>query len=235
MLVIDPDRPEAELALGLFEEAESYMREQGARVFYAGPQNPELASFYCGVYGWSEGSGILESHAAFRRAATLAGYQPAATVIALEANPRRMRPARPEVGPDPPPGPGRDDRGCPARMAGGRPWPSATPRSPGSGSDLQGSTTASWPGPRPGTWPRSVGPTGALAPACIDLEVAEGERRKGLGAVPDLRSFPPRPGPVVRGRGRSDSRDEPARPRPLPRDRLRGRRDSSVLYRKPGP
>jgi len=84
MLVVDPDRSDPGLALGLIGAAEAYLRRRGARVLYAGPQN-ELTSFYWGIYGDSEGSGILETHESFCRAATLAGYQPTATTITLEA------------------------------------------------------------------------------------------------------------------------------------------------------
>ncbi len=84
MLVVDPDRDDPGLILGLFEAAEAHLRRRGARVFYAGGQG-ELGSFYRGIYGGSECSGILDGHAAFRRAATLAGYEPVASSVFLEA------------------------------------------------------------------------------------------------------------------------------------------------------
>jgi len=84
ILVVDPDHPDPGLALGLMAEAETYLKGRGARVIYAGSQG-DLSTFYWGVYGGSEGSGILETDETFRRAATLAGYQPAATTVSLEA------------------------------------------------------------------------------------------------------------------------------------------------------
>ena len=42
--------------------------------------------FYWGLYGGSEFSGILDSHAAFGRAVARAGYQPAARTVVLEAD-----------------------------------------------------------------------------------------------------------------------------------------------------
>ena len=78
MLVVDPRIDDPGLELGLHSAAEAYLRNQGAKVFYAGGQG-ELSSFYQGIYGGSESSGILNSHRAFRRASEASGYEPVGT------------------------------------------------------------------------------------------------------------------------------------------------------------
>ncbi len=85
MLVVDPERDDHSLGLDLVARAETYLRGRGAKVLYAGGQS-ELSSFYWGVYGGSECSGILDDHVAFQRAASSAGYEPVARTILLEAN-----------------------------------------------------------------------------------------------------------------------------------------------------
>ncbi len=83
MLVVDPDRDDPDLEQGLMAEAEGYLRCAGAKVIYAGGQ-AELSSFYWGLYGGSESSGILDHHSSFRRAAVDRGYEPVAVSILLE-------------------------------------------------------------------------------------------------------------------------------------------------------
>jgi ribosomal protein S18 acetylase RimI-like enzyme len=85
MLVVDPGRDDPDIEGGLVFQAESYLAGRGAKVFYAGGQM-ELSSFYWGVYGGSECSGVLESHRHFNRAARNAGYEPVASTILLEAD-----------------------------------------------------------------------------------------------------------------------------------------------------
>jgi ribosomal protein S18 acetylase RimI-like enzyme len=85
MLVVDPRRDDPALEQGLMDQAEDYLRRSGAKVLYAGGQS-ELSSFYWGVYGGSEYSGILDSHAAFRRAAVDRGYETVAVSSLLEAD-----------------------------------------------------------------------------------------------------------------------------------------------------
>ena len=85
MLVVDPDRDDPGLEIGLFAEAESYLRRRGAKVLYAGGQF-ELSSFYWGVYGGSECSGVLESHHAFHRASRASGYEPVALTALFETD-----------------------------------------------------------------------------------------------------------------------------------------------------
>ncbi|MDR3638016.1 MAG: GNAT family N-acetyltransferase [Isosphaeraceae bacterium] len=85
MLVTDPGLEDEELERGLVAEAERYLRERGAKVFYAGGQFP-LNPFYWGLYGGSEWAGILPAHAAFVRAVTRAGYEPVSETVLMEAD-----------------------------------------------------------------------------------------------------------------------------------------------------
>jgi ribosomal protein S18 acetylase RimI-like enzyme len=85
MLVIDPDFDDPALGIGLFAEAESYLWRRGAKVLYSGGQI-ELSSFYWGVYGGSECSGVLEAHHSFHRASRDSGYEPVASTVLMEAD-----------------------------------------------------------------------------------------------------------------------------------------------------
>ena len=85
MLVVDPDRDDPALEVGLFAEAEAYLRGRGAKVLYAGGQI-ELSSFYWGAYGGSECSGILGPHRAFHRASRASGYEPVASTLLFEVD-----------------------------------------------------------------------------------------------------------------------------------------------------
>jgi ribosomal protein S18 acetylase RimI-like enzyme len=93
MLVLDPEAgagtPDAEadapLAQALIAAAEHYLRERGAKVWYAGGQYP-LNPFYWGIYGGSEWAGVLTADAPFLRAVVAAGYQPVSTTVLLEAD-----------------------------------------------------------------------------------------------------------------------------------------------------
>ena len=85
MLVVDPERDDPALELALMAQAEAYLRRRGAKVIYAGGQ-AELSSYYWGVYGGSECSGVLDAHRAFRRAAEGSGYEAVARTIHLEVD-----------------------------------------------------------------------------------------------------------------------------------------------------
>jgi ribosomal protein S18 acetylase RimI-like enzyme len=85
MLVVEPGPGDDDTALGLFAAAEDYLRSRGAKVLYAGGLFP-LNPFYWGIYGGSEGSGIVSGHEAFHRAAIARRYVPASTTILLEAD-----------------------------------------------------------------------------------------------------------------------------------------------------
>jgi ribosomal protein S18 acetylase RimI-like enzyme len=84
MLIVEPGLDD-DVALGLLASAEDYLRGRGAKVLYAGGLFP-LNPFYWGIYGGSEGSGILSGHDAFQRAAAARGYVPASTAVVLEAD-----------------------------------------------------------------------------------------------------------------------------------------------------
>ena len=85
MLVVEPGAEDQELEAGLIAAAEGYLTSRGASVIYAGGQYP-LNPFYWGIYGGSEWSGILASHAAFVRTVGRAGYKPVSTSVLLEAD-----------------------------------------------------------------------------------------------------------------------------------------------------
>jgi GNAT superfamily N-acetyltransferase len=85
MLIVEPGLDGEELAQGLLASAEDYLRSRGAKVLYAGGLFP-LNPFYWGIYGGSEGSGILSGHQDFPRAAVARGYVPAGTIVLLEAD-----------------------------------------------------------------------------------------------------------------------------------------------------
>ncbi len=85
MLVVDPELDDRELVRGLIAEAERYLRKRGAKVVYAGGVFP-LNPFYLGVYGGSEGCGVLSGHLPFHDALEERGYQRASTTVLLEAD-----------------------------------------------------------------------------------------------------------------------------------------------------
>lgn len=74
VVLVRPDCPEAEVASGLVERCEDYLRRRGAKVLYGGglaPMNP----FYVGLYGGSDLPGILDSDTVARQAFAARGYQ----------------------------------------------------------------------------------------------------------------------------------------------------------------
>ena len=83
MLVVDPSVAEEGVAGRLLVEAEGYLRDRGAQVFYAGGRFP-LDPFYRSIYGGSEWAGILDDHTGFRQAVEAAGYAAAARATLLE-------------------------------------------------------------------------------------------------------------------------------------------------------
>ena len=66
MLAVEPSALADEIARGLIIEAERYLARRGTNVIYAGGQYP-LNPFYWGLYGGSEGAGIVPSHPGFPR------------------------------------------------------------------------------------------------------------------------------------------------------------------------
>ena len=86
MIVVEPEAAaDPDLATGLLDEAERYLRDRGASVVYAGGQFP-LNPFYWGVYGGSEWAGVLDGDAAFNDAVTRAGFEPVSTTVLLRAD-----------------------------------------------------------------------------------------------------------------------------------------------------
>jgi ribosomal protein S18 acetylase RimI-like enzyme len=85
MLAVEPDPQATEIARGLILEAERYLRARGANVLYAGGQFP-LNPFYWGLYGGSEGSGILASHPRFPEVLAMMGYEPVSTTVLMECD-----------------------------------------------------------------------------------------------------------------------------------------------------
>jgi ribosomal protein S18 acetylase RimI-like enzyme len=83
MLIVEPGPDDRELVRGLLEAAERYLRGRGAKVVYGGSLFP-LNPFYWGLYGASEGSGVLSGHAAFHRGLIEGGYLPASSTVLLQ-------------------------------------------------------------------------------------------------------------------------------------------------------
>ncbi|WP_169976180.1 GNAT family N-acetyltransferase [Tautonia rosea] len=82
MLALAPEAGEA-VGSDLIDQASARLREEGAKVIYAGGQYP-LNPFYWGIYGGSEFAGILLKHDAFHRAVRASGFDEVARSILLE-------------------------------------------------------------------------------------------------------------------------------------------------------
>jgi ribosomal protein S18 acetylase RimI-like enzyme len=74
MLLVRPDCAEAEVAGGLLDRCEEYLRGRGARVLYGGGLSP-INPFYLGLYGGSELPGVLDSDTTARQIFAARGYQ----------------------------------------------------------------------------------------------------------------------------------------------------------------
>jgi ribosomal protein S18 acetylase RimI-like enzyme len=85
MLAVEPTLEEPALVSRLIQAGEAYLRARGAKVIYAGGLFP-LNPFYWGIYGGSEGSGVLSAHEPFRRALDELGYEPVSKTVLLEAD-----------------------------------------------------------------------------------------------------------------------------------------------------
>jgi ribosomal protein S18 acetylase RimI-like enzyme len=85
LFAMEPELEDPEVASGLILAAERYLSARGAKVIYAGGLFP-LNPFYWGLYGGSEGTGILSGHVRFHRAVIDLGYEPVGTTVYLEAN-----------------------------------------------------------------------------------------------------------------------------------------------------
>jgi ribosomal protein S18 acetylase RimI-like enzyme len=85
MLVVEDGLDVAVVAAELIRAAEDYLRTRGAKVLYAGGMFP-LNPFYWGVYGGSEGAGVLSGHEPFRSVLIELGYEPVSTTVLLQAD-----------------------------------------------------------------------------------------------------------------------------------------------------
>jgi ribosomal protein S18 acetylase RimI-like enzyme len=85
MLVVEPGFDDPGLVRGLLDVAEGYLRARGAKVVYAGGLFP-LNPFYWGLYGGSEGSGVLSGHDVFHRGLRERGYEPVGATVLLQAD-----------------------------------------------------------------------------------------------------------------------------------------------------
>jgi ribosomal protein S18 acetylase RimI-like enzyme len=74
LLIIRPGCDEAQVAAGLLERSEAYLRQRGAKVIYGGGIRP-LNGFYLGLYGGSELPGIPESDTVAQATFTSHGYR----------------------------------------------------------------------------------------------------------------------------------------------------------------
>jgi ribosomal protein S18 acetylase RimI-like enzyme len=97
MLVVDPTIDDPDIVRGLIASAQDYLRARGATVLYAGGLFP-LNPFYWGLYGGSEGAGVLSGQVRFHRALTEHGYEPVGTTVLLEADLRVQVPRDPRAG-----------------------------------------------------------------------------------------------------------------------------------------
>ena len=82
VLVTAPKSAEAEVAAGLLDRSEEYLRRRGAKVVYGGGLQP-LCPFYIGLYGGSELPGVLDSDVVARGALAARGYQEVERTVLL--------------------------------------------------------------------------------------------------------------------------------------------------------
>jgi len=92
MLMLRAGHDDVALANDLLAASEDYLKEQGARVIYAGGIKP-LNSFYLGLYGGSEIPGVLQSNKILSEACLQRGYSESAKVSILQCDLVRFRPS----------------------------------------------------------------------------------------------------------------------------------------------
>jgi len=91
MLMTRPLETDGQLASGLLERSEQYLRERGAKALFAGGPHP-LDPFYLGLYGGSELSGILDSDMAVQEIYQSQGYREISRTLVLQRDLARFRP-----------------------------------------------------------------------------------------------------------------------------------------------
>ncbi|MGA2035704.1 MAG: GNAT family N-acetyltransferase [Thermoguttaceae bacterium] len=74
LLLVRPNGPSLDLAAGLLQRSEAYLREKNAKILYGGGIRP-LSAFYFGLYGGSELPGVLETDTLAQQVYPACGYQ----------------------------------------------------------------------------------------------------------------------------------------------------------------
>ncbi len=74
LVLTRPDSPSTDVAAGLLQRSEAYLRRQGAKVIYGGGIRP-LNAFYFGLYGGSEMPGVLDTDRVAQEAYLARGYE----------------------------------------------------------------------------------------------------------------------------------------------------------------
>ena len=72
--MVRPDCDEAQVAAGLLDHSEAYLKRRDAKVIYGGEIRP-LNGFYLGLYGGSELPGVLETDTVSQQAFQSHGYR----------------------------------------------------------------------------------------------------------------------------------------------------------------
>jgi GNAT superfamily N-acetyltransferase len=101
LVLARPDCREAEVAAGLLERCEQYLRSRGAKVVYGGGIRP-LNPFYLGLYGGSELPGVLDSDVVARELYSSHGYREVDRTLILRRQMQIRRQMIVEVTVDPP-------------------------------------------------------------------------------------------------------------------------------------
>jgi GNAT superfamily N-acetyltransferase len=83
LVMVRPDCAGAEVAAGLLERCEQYLRQRGAKFLYGGGVRP-LDPFYVGLYGGSELPGVLDSDRVARELFASHGYQETEHTLILQ-------------------------------------------------------------------------------------------------------------------------------------------------------
>lgn len=85
LVMVRPDCAETEVAAGLLQQCEQYLRGRGAKVIYGGGVYP-LNPFYLGLYGGSELPGVLLSDIVIRQVYAANGYREIDQTLLMRRN-----------------------------------------------------------------------------------------------------------------------------------------------------
>jgi len=98
VVCVRPDCAEAEVAAGLVERCEEYLRLRGAEVAYGGAVRPR-SPFYLGLYGGCDLAGVLDSDLVAGSALRARGFQEAGrtAILRRELSDFRLAPDRQQV------------------------------------------------------------------------------------------------------------------------------------------